>query len=113
MPTVAMSVYDTNRTAGQVFGTNKTTLATTNTYTVPNNGKVLLNVMSTTGGTLTVISQKTVDGLAVADAAITMGANAQIEGLGPWPPEIYNDSSGLLHFTVSAATDAHAIRYGA
>ena len=53
--------------------------------------------------TITVVSQKTVGGLAVADQAIVVGAGEE-RVIGPLPKAIYNDIDGNVQLTYSAVT---------
>ncbi len=69
-----------------------------------NTGKAFLLADHTNGGgttaTLTIAVQKTVDGLAVADKTITIGA-AETHLLGPFPTEYYNDVDGKVQLAMS------------
>ena len=64
-----------------------------------NNGSELLLFEHTNGAgsdmTLTIVTQQTVDGEAVADKAITVGKGT-IHLLGPFPTGIYNDANGKV-----------------
>lgn len=70
-----------------------------------NDGRTYVHIKN--GGaspiTLTVVTQMTVDGKAVADDAITV-TNAQERVIGPFPPGIYNDANGMVQLTYSAVT---------
>ncbi len=112
MANVDLTVYDASR-SGIPFTTNTVAASPTNTYRFKNNGKVFIAANSTTGGTLQVTTPKTEDGLALADKPVTLAAATQYEGLGPWPPDIYNDDDGYCSFTVSIATDVMVYRTGA
>jgi hypothetical protein len=80
-----------------------------------NNGNVLLHVINGDASpkTVTIISEKTVDGQAVADPAGAVAAGAQAV-FGPFPPSIYNDGDGHVNITYSAVTSVTvaAIRKG-
>ena len=70
-----------------------------------NDGKMILLLENTNGSnsaTVTIATPKTVNGLAVADNAITLAAN-QIKIAGPFPPELYNQAAG--------DTDAGCVRW--
>jgi len=110
MADVILTVYDASRPAG-VNVTDQDTAATdANVYYVPNNGSVRLIVVNAAGSnTVTVTTPNTVDGLAIADLAITLTASKTYL-LGPFPTSIYNDGQGRLSFTVSANADVTAVR---
>jgi len=57
---------------------------------------------------ITVTPVKTVDGLAVATRTVDVTASEQWI-LGPWAPEIYNDSDGYLNLTVEADEATSAV----
>ncbi len=73
-----------------------------------NNGGELLLLEHTNGAgadmTLTIVTQQTVDGEAVADKTITIGKGT-IQLLGPFPTGIYNDANGKVQLTYSSETD--------
>lgn len=71
----------------------------------PNDGRTYLDVLNGSGVaiTVTVVTQMTVDGKAVADDAISVGAGAR-KKIGPWPPSIYNDVNGRVQVTYSGVT---------
>jgi len=73
-----------------------------------NTGKELLFVRHTNAGgvgvTLTITSQATVDGLAVADRTVAIDPG-ETHVLGPWPKAAYNDASGNVALSWSATTD--------
>jgi hypothetical protein len=54
--------------------------------------------------TLTIPTPLTVDGKAVADATITVGAGKTLY-VGPFPPAVYNQATGLVHVDSSNNTD--------
>jgi hypothetical protein len=60
-----------------------------------NDGNTRLWVKNSGSGAhvVTIVSTKTVAGLAVADAAYTVGAG-KYAILGPFPPDLYNQKSG-------------------
>lgn len=71
----------------------------------PNDGRTYLHIKNGGGSsiTLTIATQLTVDGKAVADDAITV-TNAQERVVGPFPPGIYNDANGMVQLTYSGVT---------
>lgn len=110
MADVNVSVYDAKRVNNGVNVTDNKTAATSgNTYLIENNGDVKLLVTSVAGCTVTVVTQQTVDGLDVTDYTAIVPANKQVM-IGPFPPNIYNNSLAKLSVTVSAAADIFAVR---
>lgn len=73
-----------------------------------NTGKELLLVSHTNGGgstvTLTITTEATSDGLAVADRTVSIAAGS-FHVLGPFPKGIYNDADGNVNLAWSSATD--------
>lgn len=53
--------------------------------------------------TVTAVTQKTVEGLAVADVA-TAVTNAEERFIGPFPPSVYADANGYVQLTYSGVT---------
>lgn len=70
-----------------------------------NNGNIILRVENGSGApiTVTVISQATISGLAVADAAVTIPAG-EFRFIGPFPPSLFNDANGKAQITYSGVT---------
>ena len=70
-----------------------------------NDGRTYLDVNNGSGGSITVtfVTQQTIDGLAVADLAVAVGAGARSK-VGPFPPSIYNDANGRVQVTYSGVT---------
>ena len=70
-----------------------------------NDGRTYIHIKN--GGaspiTLTIATQMTVDGKAVADDAITV-TNGQERIVGPFPPGIYNDANNMVQLTYSGVT---------
>lgn len=64
-----------------------------------NDGKTYLEVVNgATDCNVTIVTQSTVDGLAVADKTVTVSASTR-KKIGPFPPSIYNDTSGYVQLT--------------
>lgn len=53
--------------------------------------------------TVTIVSQSTVDGLAVADREVEI-TNAEERMIGPFPASTYNDGDGLVQLTYDGVT---------
>jgi len=111
MAEIAVTVYDPGRAAasGANYTDNKTAAVAGNNYNIPNNGRVLVVLECTTGGTATFVTQNTIDGLSVTDLVVTTTA-AKIQLWGPFPPDYYNKNDGTLVCTVSANTNLFAAR---
>lgn len=73
-----------------------------------NTGKEILMVSHTNGGgstvTLTIATSATVDGLAVADRTVAIGAG-EFHVLGPFDKQQYNDGNGKVQLSWSSETD--------
>jgi len=89
----------------------QTSLATGNTYQVPNDGNVLLYFEKTGAGdaTITITTPKTVNGLAVSDRTITVSATTGRDAVGPFPPDVYNSTADEVEFTTDEDTDLTVI----
>lgn len=55
--------------------------------------------------TVTFVTQQTVDGLAVADRAVTIPATSGDKMVGPFPILVYNDTDQLVQMTYNAVTN--------
>jgi hypothetical protein len=77
-------------------------LSTSNTYKVPNDGRVFLQFKKSeaTDCTVTITTPATKGGLAIADRTETVAGSTGDVMAGPFPPAIYN-ASGVLSFTLS------------
>lgn len=71
----------------------------------PNTGAELLVVKNGSGGSInvTVVTQATVDGQAVADPVIAVGPGVE-KAIGPFPRWVYSDANGNVQATYSAVT---------
>jgi hypothetical protein len=110
MAEIAVTVYDPGRAvaSGANYTDNKTAATSGNNYNIPNNGRVLVILECTGGGTAVFVTPITVDGLAITDLTVTTTA-AKIQLWGPFPLDIYSPA-GTLVVTVSAATNLFAVR---
>lgn len=74
-----------------------------------NDGNTFLIVDNGSGGsiTVTITTTKTVEGLALADQVVTI-ANGAEKAIGPFPKDVYNDSSGLVTVGYSGTTSVTA-----
>lgn len=78
-------------------------LSTSNTYTVSNDGRVMLHFkkVSAASCTVTVVTPTTFDGNAIADATFSVPATTGDVMAGPWRPETFNDpGTGLMTFSL-------------
>lgn len=71
-----------------------------------NTGQELLLVNNGSGApiTVTIVTQQSVDGLAVADKTVAVAAG-ELWVVGPFPTPIYNDGDNLVQLTYSTETD--------
>ena len=72
-----------------------------------NPGNAFIHIKNANGSaaTLTIVTPKTVDGLAVADRTVSIPATSGDVMIGPLPAATYNDASGNVSLTYSAVTD--------
>lgn len=70
-----------------------------------NSGSEVLHVKNGSGSsvTVTIITQATVDGMAVTDRTVAVPAGAD-RMIGPFPAGTYNDGDGRVQITYSATT---------
>lgn len=113
MADVNVTVYRAGRAAASSanYTDNKTAATSGNNYLIPNNGKVGLVLECTGGGTATVATPGTQDGLAITDLTLTTTA-AKILLWGAFPPAYYNDANNKMTVTVSANTNLFAFQLG-
>ncbi len=80
--------------------------AGTTQYIVRNDGRIFLHFKKTGANACTVgiVTTLTVSGFALADVSVTVGPTTGDVMVGPFPPAVFNDSSGDVTFTVSEAT---------
>lgn len=111
MAEITVTVYDAGRAAasGVNYTDNKTAATSSNNYNIPNNGRVGLILECTAGGTATVSTPGTIDGLAITDLTLTTTA-AKVQIWGAFPTSIYSNASGNMVVTVSANTNLMAFR---
>ena len=70
-----------------------------------NTGKEFIEVTNGSGGALTVTAATagTIDGLPIADNAVSVAAGATAR-IGPFNPKLYNDGNGKVQLTYSGVT---------
>lgn len=95
-----ITVQTALRTGAEV---NLQSVTTLDGFRFKNDGRTVLlfTEVNAANCEITVTPVNTVDGLAVAARTVDVTASEQWV-LGPWPPEIYNDSDGYLNLTVEA-----------
>ena len=81
------------------------TAANVDGHSIPNNGRMFHHVKNGGGSdiTVTVDTPGTVDGLAIGNLAVVVTAGEE-RMIGPFPPGVYNQSTGKIHVTYSAVT---------
>lgn len=101
MARTALTVTPITR-AGVALGSSA---ANADGHSVANDGKTFVYVNNGGGApiTVTVLTPGTVDGLAIADRAVTV-ANATNRLIGPFPKDIYNQADGTVHVNFSGVT---------
>ncbi|WP_110513740.1 hypothetical protein [Herpetosiphon llansteffanensis] len=110
MANVPVTVNDARRNLNGLNVTdNGLVVGATDTYFIPNNGRVVLLVTSTPGCTVTVQTPGSVDGLPITDLTASVGAAKQ-HIIGPFPTTIYNQADGTIQVTFSAAATLYAGR---
>jgi hypothetical protein len=73
---------------------------------VPNDGHTFVEIKNTSGSaaTVTLDIPGTVDGQAVTDRTVTVGATTGDKMIGPFPPSIYNQDDGTVLLSFSHVT---------
>ena len=102
MADIDLTVQDINRTSGLVAtyldSSSATAISATDDYFVNNNGRAFLHVKNgATDVVVTIHTPNTVDGLAVADRAVTVTANTEAF-IGPFQPNVYNGADHQMSF---------------
>lgn len=71
----------------------------------PNTGREIVDIVNGGGGdiTLTIVTPGTYQGQALADDAVVVTAGER-RHVGPFPPEMYNNSSGQVALAYSGVT---------
>jgi hypothetical protein len=79
-------------------------LTATDSYTFPNDGKTFLLVKHGAGAAnATFVTPGTYRGKAIADNVVALTVSGD-KLIGPFPPDLYNDSGGLVSVSFSEAT---------
>ncbi len=81
-------------------------MATADNYIVRNNGRVLLHFVKTGANpaTITIVTPKTISGLAVVEQTFVVPATTGDVWAGPFPRDTYNDNSGDMDVSTSEET---------
>lgn len=92
--------------SGSGITPSTTTPSAASDYVIANDGKTWIEAIKTGASncTVTVTSQKTLGGLAVADQTDTVVATTGTRRIGPFEPSIYNDSNGDVTVQFSEVT---------
>jgi len=85
---------------------NPTAMAIGTNFIVRNDGRVLLHFIKTGAGNanITIVTPKTVSGLAVAELVIVVPATTGIVFAGPFNPDTFNDGSGDMDVSTDEDT---------
>jgi hypothetical protein len=115
MSRTAIDTETINRSGFNLSAANKNRVVLADGISFVNTGKEFLYLESIHDSNVTVTIQtgKTVDGLAVAERTITLeetGTAGDIQLVGPFPPDVYNQGSGgLIYVDVSVDDVVDAI----
>jgi hypothetical protein len=93
---------------GVTLPASETAFASYNALTVPNNGSVLLRVVTGAGDApvFLFVVEETVLGVALTSATLftqTLGANTT-KIYGPFSPRVFNDANGLLNVSLTGGS---------
>ena len=91
---------------GSVDGATPQAMSASDNYICRNNGRVLLHFIKvgSNNATITIVTQQTVGGLAVADQTFVVTATTGVEFAGPFTPSLFNDGSGDLDISTDEGT---------
>ncbi len=80
-------------------------LSLANEYQSRNDGRLFLHIKNAGGSpdTVTIVTHPQVDGNEIADLAVVVPAGEE-RMIGPFVPNVYNDSDGLINWTHSFIT---------
>ena len=108
MADITLTVQQTARTglvATYTDSSSTVPLTTTDTFFANNNGRTFLHVQNgATDVVVTVHTPNTVDGLAVADRAVTVTADTEAF-IGPFQPDVYNGADHQMSFEFDDVTN--------
>jgi len=96
--------------ASILFASIESTGHATNTYTVANDGNLLLHIYNSGANTPNVIikANAQVGGKSIgSDETIALAAN-EIRQAGPYRPELWNNTSGLIQVAFSGSNETEA-----
>lgn len=81
-------------------------LSASDTYTFPNDGRTMLHFKKSGAGacTVTIVTAAEFRGAAVADTTLTVPATTGDKMIGPFHPDKYSASDGLVTFSCSEIT---------
>ena len=92
---------------GSTDGSTPQAMATADNYICRNNGRVILHFIKegANPATITIVTPKTLGGLALAEQTFVVQAAGGVEFAGPFDPDVYNDPSGDMDISTSEETD--------
>ena len=104
MADITVTVLDILK-AGSADPTYVGSLSVSNNYQAQNNGRTFIHVKNGGGSpdTVTIVTQTTVDGNAIADRAVVVPAGEE-KFIGPFPPHLYNNADGEVEWSHSFIT---------
>ena len=101
MADVSLTVYtiDNKTPATGLLDGKEQVMASADTYLFPNTGVEMIHINGgAAGGTLTIKTPQTVEGLNVAESPIIL-ASGENYLFGPYPSKTYNDADGMVSLT--------------
>lgn len=104
MANVTLTPQQISRTGVDLTDTGS--LSTSNSYFFRNTGREFIHVKKSGASicTVTIVTPKTVGGLAVADLTVSVPASTGDVMIGPFPPDMFNNASGDCEVTFSEIT---------
>lgn len=112
--TTTLTVVNVVKTGLTTSYTGSLDLTASETYKFRNNGRVFLHFKKSeaTAASIVIVTPHTVAGLAVADLTVAVPASTGDVMIGPFPPAIFNDSSGDVSFGIGTNVDGLTVLVG-
>lgn len=111
LPAATANITTSFTTPAQLPAAEATSIATATSVTFPNNGAVILRlVLGAITPTISFLLERGVLGQLVGTALFTSAAltSGGIYLFGPFQPSVYNDTNGLVNFTLTSYTGSSA-----
>jgi hypothetical protein len=105
MATQTFTVSRAPGNGGATVAATQNVPLTADTHRFLNDGRTVLSFDKGAGAcTVTVTTPGTVRGVAVADPTYTLAASTEDQIIGPFAPDVFNDSDGYVSFAISEQT---------